>query len=107
MSKYTAGPWGFRTNPCHGADVVDLSSHWIDGPSGKPIANIYEYYHGESEANARLIAAAPTMCALIERLAEKRCEYGNGADCNMLPQGVRRSPCLPCQARALLDETNA
>ena len=69
MSKYTAGPWGFRTNPCHGDadEVVDLSSHWIDGPSGKPIANIYEYYHGESEANTRLIAAAPEMYEALKQ----------------------------------------
>lgn len=35
--------------------------------------------------------------------ALKQCEYGNGADCNNLPLGVRRSPCKPCQARAEQD----
>jgi len=39
---------------------------------------------------------------LIDRMAERECEYGNGADCNSLPQGVRRSVCWPCRARALL-----
>ena len=32
-----------------------------------------------------------------------QCKYGNGADCNNLPLGVRRSPCKPCQARAEQD----
>jgi len=35
-----------------------------------------------------------------------QCKYGNGADCNNLPLGVRRSPCKPCQARAKQDAEN-
>ncbi len=34
-------------------------------------------------------------------LDEQECLYGNGADCNSLPQGVVRSVCLPCKARAV------
>lgn len=33
-------------------------------------------------------------------LSQKECEYGPGnIGCFNLPLGVRRSPCLPCQAR--------
>lgn len=36
---------------------------------------------------------------VCEMLADRQCEYGTGADCNMLPQGICRSTCLPCIAR--------
>ena len=38
----------------------------------------------------------------LATLSRYECEYGNGADCNSLPQGVSRNPCLPCRARAAL-----
>ena len=47
-------------------------------------------------------AAAPDLLAICESLAERECEYGNGANCNMLPQGVVRPVCLPCRAKTLL-----
>jgi len=61
----------------------------------------------EIMANARLIATAPDLLAVVERLAKRECEYGNGANCLQLPQGVVRSVCLPCKARAALDKTTA
>lgn len=47
-------------------------------------------------------AVATDLTDVVDKLAERECEYGSGADCNNLPQGVRRSPCLVCQARAAL-----
>lgn len=71
--SYTKGPWTFRPNPCECNDCS--ASHWIDGPPdapgatiGKPIAEVREYYKGESEANARLIAAAPDLADALENL---------------------------------------
>ncbi|MDD5265147.1 MAG: hypothetical protein PHU43_10000, partial [Candidatus Bipolaricaulis sp.] len=57
-------------------------SHWIDAKEGaKPIANLYEYYEGESEANARLIAAAPDLyqaCRLAMSVLAVEYENGTG-----------------------------
>ena len=71
--SYTKGPWTFRPNPCECHDCS--ASHWIDGPPdapgatiGKPIAEVREYHKGESEANARLIAAAPDLADALEAL---------------------------------------
>jgi hypothetical protein len=50
-------------------------------------------------ANAALIAAAPALLAISEALAERDCEYTGSAGCDLLPQGVVRNVCLPCQAR--------
>jgi len=66
MSKATPGPWIYRK-----AVEDDLHSHWIDGPSNqpgggtRPLAEVRTYYNGESEANARLIAAAPDLLAFV------------------------------------------
>lgn len=73
MSRHTPGPWTFRPNPCECNDCT--ASHWIDGPPdapgatlGKPIAEVREYHKGESEANARLIAAAPELFEAVRAL---------------------------------------
>lgn len=69
MSKATPGPWIYRK-----AVEDDLHSHWIDGPSNqpgggtRPLAEVRTYYNGESEANARLIAAAPDLLAAVQSL---------------------------------------
>ena len=57
--------------------------------------------------NARLIAASPPMLKIIACLAERDCEYPGSAGCDMLPQGVIRSVCLPCKAKLIISEINA
>lgn len=73
MNGHSPAPWTFRPNPCECPDCT--ASHWIDGHPdapgatlGKPIAEVREYHKGESEANARLIAAAPELADALERL---------------------------------------
>lgn len=61
----------------------------------------------EQEANAKLIAAIPTMYDIVASLAERDCEYTGSAGCDMLPQGVKRRVCLPCKARMIISEINA
>lgn len=73
MSGHSPAPWTFRPNPCECPDCT--ASHWIDGHPdapgatlGKPIAEVREYHKGESEANARLIAAAPELLEAVATL---------------------------------------
>lgn len=47
-------------------------------------------------------AHTPPIEAATEALAAQECEYPGSAGCNLLPQGVVRSVCLPCKARAAL-----
>jgi hypothetical protein len=50
------------------------------------------------DANARLIAAAPSLLATLEEFAEADCSYGD--DCP--PFGTRHGICTSCRARAAL-----
>ena len=72
MSQYTRGPWQWFEND--GAHYIDT----VDG--GKPIADLDSIVNGgrsEVEANAQLIAAAPTLyqavASSIEALKEHEC----------------------------------
>ena len=47
---------------------------------------------------------ARALLAIVERLTCRCCEYSDdGVNCDMLPDDGLRSPCLPCQARKLLE----
>ena len=104
MSKHTALPW-----------EADEREGVIVGPRGNIVLTINdcdedgvneESCGGSWRGNMGLIVQAcnnyEALKGLIDRLAALECLYGNGADCNMLPQGVVRSPCFPCQAREAL-----
>ena len=72
-AKHTPGPWTFRK----ALEGDDMHSHWIDGfpeapgaTIGKPIAEVREYYKGEGEANARLIAVAPDMASMLAEMSK-------------------------------------
>jgi hypothetical protein len=62
MSNYTPGPWAYLFEPDD--DVFIL--HGREGET--QIGALQAWSEGEGEANARLIAAAPEMYALLERL---------------------------------------
>lgn len=57
MTEHTAGPWQQDTKRNHGVDIVSI-------PTDRTVANVPYGY--DWEANARLIAAAPELLALIE-----------------------------------------
>lgn len=65
--KHTPGPWSVRCDPSHYDSATD-----IYGPDGNRIAQTCGQTSAEwipMEANARLIAAAPTMCDYIAKRA--------------------------------------
>lgn len=114
MADYTPGPW-----TCHSGSV------WKDGPNvypkgagedGIPICHMdREPGNGtlpvERDANAYLVAKAPEMAEqrnklleIVEQLAKRDCEYPGSVGCSLLPEGVRRSVCMPCKAKAAVAE---
>ena len=66
MSEHTPGPW-FPASP----DGLKWSVVTRNGDAGYFIAEVMRFAPGDpaGEANARLIAAAPTMLALLRRIA--------------------------------------
>jgi hypothetical protein len=72
-TKHTPGPWVLRPNP--GDGIVsehggsDGYPHTIGTVGGYLIANVCQQA-AETEANARLIAAAPDLLAALKTIAE-------------------------------------
>jgi hypothetical protein len=91
MSSYTPGPWGIRSTGAVGSDGGKDTGYMIclthpcteDGDDT-----------AESLANARLIAAAPSMLALLEHVPHVH-EVVHPAD---------TTGCPGCEARAILSE---
>ena len=83
---HTPGPWGYVHHK-------GLDQHLV-GPTGENVA-IIEDRHGNAEANARLIASAPTLLAAAKSMHD---EFGLNHD------EVCDSDCHMCSA---LDETAA
>ncbi len=52
------------------------------------------------------ILIANKAADICTQLADRDCEYPGSVGCDMLPQGVVRSVCLPCKARAIITSTN-
>ena len=46
-------------------------------------------------------ARAKALLDIVERVSVRACEYPDGASCGT--DGNHRAPCMPCQARILLD----
>ena len=66
MNKHTPGPWTAR----------EAGADWKVGASDGRTFDVGDaLYHPENGANARLIAAAPTMRSFIEMVA--RCSVGD------------------------------
>ncbi len=82
MSKHTPGPWAALDHPDGG--VVEA----IDGDFVR--REVCHYFvdlddNGESEANAQLIASAPDLLAVLERVSScSRCgeDWGRCGDCD-------------------------
>ena len=57
-------------------------------------------------ANAKFIVQAcnahDDLLAACQKIADRDCEYTGSAGCNLLPQGVMRTVCGPCAARAAI-----
>lgn len=75
-STHTPGPWSIQRgnshNPMVGTDAVSVA---------EVLDDVYPDV-GQQEANARLIAACPTMLAICQRIAELT--DGTFSDCDKL-----------------------
>jgi hypothetical protein len=74
MSKFTPGPWwidsAIKTSINAGPKHIAMVNLW---KCGKPELDVYGEEH---EANARLIALAPTMYEVLEDLYVNACDRG-------------------------------
>lgn len=73
MTKHTPGPWETDRNNVHAAQIAIihhcLNNDWVEVWS----PNAFAAGEEEMEANARLIAAAPTMYEYIASSASNGC----------------------------------
>ena len=83
FDKHTPGPWG----------VVFKAGAWLVRSNGRAIAQLVAH-DPQDEANARLIAAAPEMLTLLNRVNCSRTLHMDGQP---FVKG-----CPGCDARALL-----
>jgi hypothetical protein len=74
-SKHTPGPWTVYANS-PGND--DLPSVMAPNPSG---SGLFYVAQCQNDADAHLIALAPEMLALLQRIADTPCDHGPQAFC--------------------------
>lgn len=110
MSGHTKGPWAIEGDSATG----ERAGHYVilTGKHGdsvrKIIARIYSHLdldaEGEIEANARLIASAPALLALVERFASECGECGgkgyieipDTCDTTYYEDNMQTFPCPDC-----------
>ena len=63
MSKHTPGPWTYQ-------EESDAYTHIVRGPNNYFITQLSQDTSGRSEADARLIAAAPELLEACKAIAE-------------------------------------
>lgn len=73
-SKHTPGPWSVRND--HGDTVVVSAERPF-------IATVHQGFHATTEANARLIAAAPDLYAVVAAVIKATRDY-------MPPDGITK-----------------
>ena len=73
-NRFTPGPWRYApTN-------TETVSHLVRCSEGYAVADVTHWFDLPVDANARLIAAAPTMLEALMRIAEASDHYSNEAD---------------------------
>jgi len=65
---HTPAPWKARQVPDDAKN--EKYSHWVDAQNAAPVADVRDYGEETSEANARLIAAAPELLEALKNLTE-------------------------------------
>lgn len=75
MSNHTPGPWKIIRSSDYTGDPADTKILSIEGADETTVVPTDSGYYKLSEANARLIAAAPTMKALLLRAADQLQDY--------------------------------
>ena len=66
MSKHTPGPWSYRGSLGPHSNPHLLGPHVVENATGIQIAILNGWRSEVSEANARLIAAAPALLEALE-----------------------------------------
>jgi len=87
-TKHTPGPWSVIAPKRAGGELGSMADVGILGANGAIIAEAWlecplpahEKYIAPSEANARLIAAAPDLLDALEEIAAPACMAMNSAD---------------------------
>ena len=102
-AKPTPRPWKFDTGE-------PMDNFYITGNvKSKGIIARNLVAIATSPANAELIVKAVNahndMLEALKRIAKQDCEYPGSAGCNLLPEGVYRSVCNPCHAKAIITKT--
>ena len=88
-AAHTPGPWSYVRNPENTRWIIDSApSHAIACTAG---------FEPDNEANARLITAAPTMLATLEKYADQLCEGW----CEQSPECANFDDCGGCEARRI------
>jgi hypothetical protein len=72
MNKHSDGPWAIQDNAAHGVHIYSEGGMF---GGGKHVARVSNSAGVDMLANARLIAAAPSMLDALER-AEQQLDYG-------------------------------
>lgn len=81
MSAHTPGPWLVLRDPEVGGPLVATED--------VAIADVMEMEGGMSEANARLIAAAPDLLAALKAMFADACDCGPDVHCRACELGLR------------------
>ena len=90
MSKHTPGPWVALYQPGRDAEIATVSwvGEWCVGVNtpGFPGCNYRDTKWGDTEADARLIAAAPDLLEAIKGLLEVHGVRQDSADIGLVNQ---------------------
>ena len=78
-AKHTKGPWGDTGRDRNDHKMIPLRSIYCER-LGYSIGFVSSDRHGEPEANARLIAAAPELLEALQRIEKRIAYYASLAD---------------------------
>jgi len=90
MSKHTPGPWKILYGAMEGDQYFTIASRMVPGviaeyavPCPRPADEVH--------ANARLIAASPTLLDIAKEIAHSQCDLGDSERRIRLYQAIREA----------------
>lgn len=91
MSKHTPGPWDFRGSLGPTSNPHLKGPHVVEAANGSQIAILNGWRSDVSEANARLIAAAPELLDALRGLLSL---YDTDEGCRSTPEYITASAAI-------------